>query len=174
MEKINKTETFLKTNKLSVLLSLALDDLESVEKDPNYGIDMGNWHRKEKGQCYVCLAGSLLAKTFKYPKIHIDCLEDEMSSIEITEIAGKLQAIDCIRIGELKSALQHLGHTKEEEAIYEIEYEVNCCTNLQIRAVDIFLGEEWRDFEYFKDCYNFDKFVTFYRRVANKLNEVGL
>ena len=55
----------------SELLALALSDLELVEKDDKYVINMGFWHtinhnkyiEEETPRCAVCMAGSVLAKT---------------------------------------------------------------------------------------------------------------
>ena len=179
---MNKQETFLKTNKLSVLLNLALNDLELINKDPNYIINMEYWQKETKGKpCEVCLAGSVLAKTFKVPRVDIAWLENVTGSKETSDKLGigehlinKLKAIDYIRSGDLIMALLHLGHTEEEEAVDSIEDEVNYCTDFKVKAVDIFLGEDWDDFRDFKDCINLKSFTRFYRRVVRKLNMVGL
>lgn len=54
-------------DKPSALIRLALDDLEKVEKDGRYRVDMTQWHggwRPERDiPCRVCLAGAVMAKT---------------------------------------------------------------------------------------------------------------
>jgi hypothetical protein len=49
----------------SQLLSLALHDLELVEQDSRYTVDMGAWHLTSfvGGGCRVCMAGAVLAKS---------------------------------------------------------------------------------------------------------------
>ena len=54
--------------KLSALLQIALTDLEKVEKNKRYQINMGDWHYQEQKAgrrvvkpCSVCMAGSVLA-----------------------------------------------------------------------------------------------------------------
>ena len=56
------------------LIRLAIKDLEKCEIDPNYKIDMDVWHlppnehiSSDDGKCWVCLAGSVMAKHFKVP-----------------------------------------------------------------------------------------------------------
>lgn len=76
--------------KLSDRILLALHDLELCEADPNYEIEMGNWHVPWKGICEVCLSGSVMAKTLrtpiidtKYPKNFPDKLRDQLEDIEL-------------------------------------------------------------------------------------------
>ena len=59
---------------LSEILTLAINDMKKIAKDKRYKLFMGNWHerldseyRKKQDACYVCMAGSVLAKTLKYP-----------------------------------------------------------------------------------------------------------
>ena len=51
-------------DKPSELIRLALSDLEKCEGDSRYEVDMNEWHvPTQKGHvCYVCLAGSVMAK----------------------------------------------------------------------------------------------------------------
>ena len=169
---MTKKERFKETNKLSVLLSLALDDLELVEKDSNYKINMNTWHTKPEGKkCEVCLAGSVLAKTLNIPRVEFDWLEDWTGA---TEIMYKLRALDYIRRGDLIPALLELGHTKEHATIFELVKGIRDATKSTFVAVELILGEDWHDFYYNNDCEDFKDFVTFYRRVASKLNMVGL
>ena len=50
-------------NKPSELLKVALTDLELVEGDSKYRVDMRNWHTPQYDKtCEVCLAGSVMAK----------------------------------------------------------------------------------------------------------------
>jgi hypothetical protein len=60
-----KTEIKL-PEKMSDLIDIAINDLEAVEQDPKYEIDMGRWHAPEHSayKCSVCFAGSVMAKTF--------------------------------------------------------------------------------------------------------------
>lgn len=62
--------------KASELIELALSDLLKIERDPRYEINMSVWHSGSldtaagASPCYVCLAGSVLAKTFRIPVRH--------------------------------------------------------------------------------------------------------
>lgn len=56
-------------SKLHELLALALDDYDVISIDSRYRIYMGFWHLYDKNSkvCYVCLAGCVIARTFKFP-----------------------------------------------------------------------------------------------------------
>lgn len=52
------------SDKPSILIRQAMDDLERVERTPGYKVDMGIWHETLGGQeCFVCMAGSVIAGT---------------------------------------------------------------------------------------------------------------
>jgi hypothetical protein len=61
-------------DKMSEILTLAIDDLELCEKDPNMEVNMGEWvtvanfySSNTNPKCYACLAGGVMVKT-----LHID------------------------------------------------------------------------------------------------------
>ena len=87
---------------------MALDDLELVDNDPNYKINMDFWHAKQKGNthCEVCLAGSLLAKTFGFDVESVGNWDIE--NLVKSEIMCRLYAINAIRKGKLSMALWYL------------------------------------------------------------------
>ena len=58
-------------NKKSELLTLALRDLEVVEKDNKYTVDMGDYYHQTMNSCYVCLAGAVMANTLDAESIVI-------------------------------------------------------------------------------------------------------
>lgn len=86
-------------NKPSELLKLALSDMELVEQDPRYKIDMGFWHMPIKNKCVVCLAGSVMAKTLKIPP------KKEKEPYDMLEIREKLLMIDRLRKGYFPTLL---------------------------------------------------------------------
>lgn len=51
------------------LLELAYADFKSVEMDPAYRVDMMVFHTKNPWypECYVCLAGAVMARTLQVP-----------------------------------------------------------------------------------------------------------
>ena len=163
---MTKQETFLKTNKLSVLLSMALDDFELARKDPNYKIKMSTWHNKEDE-----LANCVLAKTFKF---HRESIYDGVEDLVKQEIVNKLWAIDSIRRGELRQALWHLNLNEEAKAIGEILNIANDDMEFSLCEVELILGESEESFEALRDCNNFKDFVTFYRRIVGNLKMAGL
>lgn len=52
---------------LSEAIYLALADLEKVEADDRYQVDMDIWHASNhnSGKCHVCFAGAVMAKSCK-------------------------------------------------------------------------------------------------------------
>lgn len=94
-------------DKLSDLIEVALRDLESVENDQNYTVDMHLWQSPNYGTCHVCLAGSVLAKTLKVPKGR------GISPAELytrnTPLARKLFALNAVRTAHVPGALNWLG-----------------------------------------------------------------
>jgi hypothetical protein len=91
-------------DKPSELLTLALADLESVEKDPRYRVDMGDWHKPYPEYCSVCLAGAVMAQT-----INMSPKKLGVPSSFSKEISGKLLALDAIRRGFVALAVSDLG-----------------------------------------------------------------
>lgn len=81
-------------SKLSDLLALALNDLKAVEADPNYTVDMKNWHRPDKDVCAVCLAGAVMAKS-------LGVARDNSSNPDFfgKDVGLKLLDLDSLRCG---------------------------------------------------------------------------
>lgn len=91
-------------DKPSELIRLALADLALCAADPNYRIDMGQWHMPEDGVCQVCLAGAVMAKTLNASRADYLCPED------FPENRKKIKALDDFRDGLVCEALDELGH----------------------------------------------------------------
>ncbi len=93
--------------KPSALLNLALRDLERVERDKNYEIDMCEWHAPEihdgKPVCHVCLAGSILVKTLKHKP------DKEFKFNDYPKASNSFFAINAFRKGYVREALGNLG-----------------------------------------------------------------
>jgi len=88
--------------KLSDAIRLALRDLELVEKDDRYEIDMEEWHLGAYGntRCHVCLAGAVMAKTCNVP------IEEELYSHDFKdEWENTFEALDYVREFRLGFAL---------------------------------------------------------------------
>ncbi len=107
-KRIARNEEFA-TCKMSRMLEMALEDLVAIETDPGYGIDMGVWH--ERGQerpsvCYVCLAGSVMAKS-------LDLSKDEGFQHGRhrwgNDVANRLKALNSLRKGCVTTAFLHMG-----------------------------------------------------------------
>jgi len=85
-------------DKYSDLIELAIKDIQLCKKDKRYKIDMSLWHFYNPAQrvCFVCLSGSMLAKTLECPY-----------QTEREEIYGgnsqKLNFINNLRYGEVRN-----------------------------------------------------------------------
>ena len=89
-------------DKLSDLILVALDDLEKVENDERYTVNMDWWHRSGD-TCLVCLAGSVMAKSLD---VSPDRTRFPNDFDEKTE--AKLDALNWAHVGDVDYALHHL------------------------------------------------------------------
>ena len=108
-------------------MNLALDDLEKVEADDKYLVNMGTWHDAknsvlDKPVCLVCFAGAVMAKTFEtdpestvtayqFEDIITNALNAEPSD---PRVGTKLEALDWIRSGSILN-----GYRKMREVPWE-------------------------------------------------------
>ena len=101
----------MKNIKPSQLIELALTDLELVEKDNRYNINMASWHTprtqldtpKKRQYCDVCLAGAVMSMTLKAsPKF-------QKSPDSFPEVQKELYALDRFRQGDIDGGLSELG-----------------------------------------------------------------
>ena len=119
----------------SALIRAALDDLKKCMADPTYEINMATWHKPlinqgDSAHCSVCLAGAVLAQTFKMPS------SESISALRpfgesgiphgtrnplVQRFAGdidKLRAIDDFRAGAIYDGLISLGYSPNAAALY--------------------------------------------------------
>jgi hypothetical protein len=107
-------------DKLSDLIEVALADLEKVEKDPIYKVDMHKWHDPmpdAEGQpvCLVCLAGAVMAKTLEAPEF----LDSHPGRFD-EKTALKLSALNFIRRGWVSSAMEDLDIKYGGQSEYKV------------------------------------------------------
>jgi hypothetical protein len=96
---MNNSQTALELpNKPSDLIEVALQDLERVEKDPRYVVDMYKWH-SPNGLCKVCLAGAVMSRVVEPTKWTTP------SELFDATTADKLKALDEFRTGSIRDAL---------------------------------------------------------------------
>lgn len=101
-------------NKPSEILELALQDLDLCELDPDYKINMGQWHTGGE-ICQVCLAGSILAKTIGVPKnISFDPKGFSPS------IRCKMDFLEYVRLGYIGKAYNHLQRKRPVGVFSEV------------------------------------------------------
>jgi len=90
----------------SDLLATALSDLERVEVDTHYVVNMREWHAPsvDGTVCYVCLAGALLTRV-----LEPDEACGDPATLFDTDAVLKLMAVDLFRCGSVRTALDYLG-----------------------------------------------------------------
>ena len=92
-------------DKLSELIELAIHDLQAVEKDRRYVVNMCYWHMPMDGVCEVCLAGAVMAGTLGVSPLSL--VDDPCA--EFTEsVSRKLLALEAVRKGMVIDALSFL------------------------------------------------------------------
>lgn len=97
----------------SVLLRQALDDLLTVKKMRNFTIKMSDWFVSEDfgdsgSLCAVCHAGAVMASRFSVSAK----FDDEVNPCDFdNEDRAKFNFINLIRIGDIRSAFEHLYNT---------------------------------------------------------------
>jgi len=96
------------TLKPSELIRVAVADLEAVEKDERYRVDMGVWHVRSdesmEGPCFVCLAGAVMAKSLG--AVH----GNNLIPIDFgADLAHSLMALNSFRMGFIDEGLHLMG-----------------------------------------------------------------
>lgn len=112
-----KTKRGALPRKPSALITLALDDLEKVEGDSKYRINMNTWHTvstvtSDVGVgtvCTVCLAGAVMAKTLGARADR----DNQPECYASTAVLYKLFALNCFRVGNVIDGLWSMGYRKE-------------------------------------------------------------
>lgn len=88
----------------SELLEVALRDLEAVEQDDRYVVEMWDLHKPRDGKCYVCLAGATLGKSY-----NLGFSEDVLISELPERLSNKILCIDAFRRGNITSGVEYLS-----------------------------------------------------------------
>jgi hypothetical protein len=106
----------------SELITLAVRDLEKVEKDPGYSVEMNDWHRFSQlsQTCRVCFAGSIMAKSFDL--LPTECVGSGDSDFTPDEWRC-FAALDYFRVGDVQFALEELKrpHPSELEKNFDVD-----------------------------------------------------
>ncbi|MFT5127451.1 MAG: hypothetical protein ACI8W8_001054 [Rhodothermales bacterium] len=100
--------------KLSELLTAAINDLEACESADGYSIDMNVWHQWDGGHqtCAVCLAGAVMAQSLEFPqKRNADFgnsdLGSNMNALDVLDDISRGRIADAVRKhGELSDGRQ--------------------------------------------------------------------
>lgn len=117
----------------SALIRVAVSDLALCQITPGYIINMTEWHTPTKsGICQVCLVGSLMAMTYKMPRILSSGPGDFNRKVD-----KKMDFLDTIRKGGsygLSVLLPEIGiafNEKKLEALCDIIYDSPSATYLR-------------------------------------------
>ncbi len=89
----------------SEFINQAVCDLEKIEKNREYKVDMYTWHSSFKGVCHVCLAGAVMACSLKVNRYD----PKNPYLFDSASVRGKLVALDILRAADILSALRILG-----------------------------------------------------------------
>ena len=97
--------------KPSVLLRLALKDLEVCRNSPDYTISMGHWYYKDADDlCSVCLAGAVMSQTLGLDPGESQSCGPYTSDLSISDnTRNRLLALNSFRCGNLLGGLNRLG-----------------------------------------------------------------
>lgn len=101
---------------LSDLLTMALDDVEQIEQQPGYVLDMYHWHAVIDDQCHVCMAGAIMACRLGVPFKTLVTLDPTVD----VWWAPALRAANALRTGEVGYAFylfEHREPTVEERDV---------------------------------------------------------
>lgn len=109
-------------DKPSDLIELALRDLNAVAANPEYAVDMKEWHKLSPRDniCHVCLAGAVMARTLGFQRERIASWDGLNSTT-----GKKLRALDFFRSGMIRSGLKRMGITADIPSVDIPEYELD-------------------------------------------------
>ena len=81
------------------LIRLGLQDLQTIKENPEYTVNMGNYHSVGISSCHVCLVGSIMSQT-----LNADITKTLRPSNMPLEWQDPLDCLESVRTGRLKSA----------------------------------------------------------------------
>jgi len=124
-----KSKINLQELKPSELIEVAISDLIKCEKNPEYKIEMGEWHHynKQKEVCQVCLAGAVLAQTCNLPIDYNAIIDSKLIALHGPN-EKVFDALDDFRTGRINSGFEELGLSREDGYNFDreiIEYVVD-------------------------------------------------
>lgn len=119
-------------DKPSAALRQALADLELIERDERYAVEMSTWHipaselnwltddERAAGKCHVCLAGAMLARSGAM-------LPSEAFTMRESEdpLFARLEAINEFRLGHIGNGL-YLWHERDDKYFNDAQ-DVSVC-----------------------------------------------
>jgi len=114
-------------NKLGKMLTKALDDLEWVEKNPKFKVNMKTFARRlnKSGVCEVCLGGTQLIDGLPNDPINL-CDGDSVFSVVSKSLARKMFALDNLRQGLVGEAIAELENPDPKETVFGDGHELDC------------------------------------------------
>ena len=109
-------------DKPSELIRRALQDMEAVEKMPQYRINLSTWHEPKDDVCEVCLAGATMAaeglplKMEFLPSQFDDKTSDKLHALNFLRFGWIYDAFDCLEIDFPESIDRYVCITDYEDS----------------------------------------------------------
>lgn len=95
------------------LVATGIEDLELCFGNPQYVVNMDNFHVSKCGCCEICMAGSIMAQTLKTP------IEETVSIDDFPFLTGrKLCLLDLIRSDDAIGVFGIAGFPEPKNDIY--------------------------------------------------------
>lgn len=112
-------------NKLSALIRAGLADLEKIERNKAYVVDMATYHTSyncdndgrpyaDGRRCHVCFAGAVMVGTLGVE------LGDSATPRDFPGLEDKLNALDEVRVGNIGYALLNFNHHLSDDEFRKI------------------------------------------------------
>lgn len=175
--------------KPSALILLALNDLAKAERTKGYEINMGDWHvaadtaprydpetckvTAPDDDCYVCLAGSVMAFSLNVPR-SVELTPGDFS----TDVQNALYAVNDFRVGDVGAALRRIGIAEakvNKAAVLFGKAATPYFDTTKQKTILRVAGDVWvRVADYDDHPANRTKFKKQMREMAKKLASIGL
>lgn len=118
-KRVVKKKIKILPKKMSALIKISLADIRKAERHPDFVVNMGTWYEKkrlicsagyfvisDRDICITCAAGSVMAFSLG-AKIPIG--EQHLYPQDMEKNTKQLEAIDCLRKGNVASAASYLN-----------------------------------------------------------------
>ena len=123
MQLLSKRKYITARRNISGLLRVALADFESCEQDPQYTINMCDWH-KPNSHCAVCFAGAVMAQTIGLERTTSIRCYHVLNELFVPLVAQQMLALNDLRLGNALWAWGHLDLPLKDYPLPHLSYVV--------------------------------------------------